>query len=156
MKRILLTLMGLFLTSILWVSCSKSDSDKVIPFSDLPPTAQTFLGTHFPSVKASKIEKDSDADSNGAIYEVELANGTEIDFDAQGNWVSIDGGKNALPDTILAENANFNNALRYIRNALPDAKITEIKRTKNGFEIELDNFFELEFSPEGKFIKQKD
>lgn len=156
MKKNLLTLIGLFLTSVLWVSCSKSDSDKVIPFSDLPPVAQTFLGTHFPSVNASKVEKDDDADSNGAIYEVKLANGTEIDFDAEGNWVSIDSGKNALPDAILAENANLSNALRYIRNGLPDTKITEIKKTKNGFEIELDNFFELEFSPEGKFIRQKD
>lgn len=151
MKRILLTFIGLLLTSVILVSCSKSDSDKVILFSDLPPMAQTFLETHFPNVKASKVEKD-----NGAIYEVELANGIEIDFDDQGNWVSIDGGKNTLPDTIFTETPNFNNAFRYIKNALPDTKITEIKKTKNGFEIELNNLFNLEFSSEGKFIKQKD
>ncbi|WGU70526.1 PepSY-like domain-containing protein [Capnocytophaga canimorsus] len=73
-------------------SCDKDDD--VIPFGNLPVEAKNFINQFFPNVKVTKTELKN----NG--FEVDLANGVEIDFDQAGNWVNVDArDRQALPNT---------------------------------------------------------
>lgn len=67
--------------------------------SQLPQKAKDFLAEYFPGYKIEDVENDF-ADQK---YEVDLADGVDVEFDYQGNWVKIDAPDGAmLPSSTLA------------------------------------------------------
>ena len=83
----MVVVLSLFAVSMM--GCTKDDV--VIPQSQLPQNAQTFINTYFQDCTVAQVIKD------GREYEVYFANGFEIDFDKHGEWESIDCKNIAVP-----------------------------------------------------------
>lgn len=58
----------------------------------LPENAQTFINTLFPDVAVSQVERDT----KDQEYEVKMADGYEVLFDYNGNWLEVESPDNAM------------------------------------------------------------
>lgn len=137
MKNVFLITICLFSFSLF--ACENKTSS----FDKLPKTAQEFVNTYFTDSKATTVKQDiEDGD-----YTVKLQNGIKIKFDQMGNWTEIENLK-FLPKGIV--NSNIYD---YIENNYPNENIIEVERDYDGIDIKLSNRLELEFDPNGNFIK---
>lgn len=72
--------------------------EKPCSYEDLPMRAQYFYDTAFSGVSILSIEFDED-DMN---YEMELVDGTEIDFNRVGEWTKIDASRETpVPQNVI-------------------------------------------------------
>lgn len=150
MKKILLGLTCILAVGFTTVSCGDDDDDEVvISATALPSKAQTFISTHFPNVGVSRAEQNKTTESDGTLYEVRLAHGFQIDFDANGEWTSVDGNGQLVPETIIALIPS--NIETYIQ-ANQNIPITKIEKKLYGYSIKLTNQFELRFNANGDFL----
>lgn len=123
----------------------------LVPQSELPTTAKGFIATHFgKDVSVVQVEKDWNE------YEVKLGNGVEIEFYTDGNWKSIETSYTAMPESVLKLLPSKIGT--YISSNFKDATVTEVKKKRYGYEVELVNpvhgkDIELEFSHEGNLLK---
>ena len=86
----------------------------------LPETARTFIRENFSHTNVLTAEKEKE---DGSVqYNVRLADGTEIEFDADGNWKSIDCEFSILPEAALLPTIS-----EYIETKYPGAKAYKIK-----------------------------
>ncbi|MCC9061521.1 PepSY-like domain-containing protein [Flavobacterium piscisymbiosum] len=149
MKKIILT--GFIALSLLFstTSCDNDDDhESVINASELPASASAFVTTYFPGVNYQIIKKQNQADADGSIYDVYLTNGFEIDFDANGNWVDIDGNHQAIPAELIPEKIQT-----YITVNYPNQFVIAIDNEKTFIEIDLSNNLELIFDTQGNFVR---
>ena len=94
--------------------------------NQLPLAARNFINQHFTSPQVSHIKIDSEIMSKK--YEVQLTDGTEIDFDSKGNWTEVDAGKKKLPATIIPSFVND-----YLKmNNFTNEFVTKIERDRKG------------------------
>ena len=101
---------------------------KAITVEQLPDTSSTFVEQFFPGIEVVYAEKDED---DGIItYELTLADGTEIEVDANGNWIEIECFRRALPDGIVPQPI-----VDYVAQNYPNGVIVTIERDDNGYEI---------------------
>lgn len=151
MKKTFLTSLMALSILLSTVSCDSNDdatADKtVIEPTTLPTTAKTFTETYFPNAvyKAIKLNIPS---YNGTVYDVSLANGFEIDFDANGNWTEIDGGNNPIPTALIPEKINA-----YIAANYPGLFVVQIENEKTKYDVELSNDLDLVFTMQGDFVR---
>lgn len=118
---------------------------KAIAVEQLPDTSFTFLEQFFPGIEVVYAEKDED---DGIItYELTLADGTEIEVDANGNWIEIECFRRALPDGIVPQSI-----IDYVAQNYPNAEIVSIERDNRGYEVELRDGTELEFDENFNFV----
>ena len=134
-------------------SCDSNDNvattDKTaIEPTTLPSTAKTFTETYFPDAVYKSATKLKTPSVNGTVYDVSLANGFEIDFDANGNWTEIDGGTQAIPTSLIPEKINT-----YIAANYPNLFIVQIKNEKTKYDVELSNGLDLVFTSGGDFVR---
>ena len=135
MKKIVFLFISLFAMNLVaWAG-----NDKPIQVSEMPKAAQLFIKNHFAdlSVAMAKVETDF-LDKN---YDVVFTNGNKVEFDKKGNWTNVDCEHTQVPVAILPE------AIRqYVAKNYPDAKVLKIEVTdRKGYDVELNNGFELEF-----------
>ncbi|MDE6394420.1 MAG: PepSY-like domain-containing protein, partial [Duncaniella sp.] len=81
-------------------------------------------------------------------YEVILSDGTEVDFNKDGAWKSIDRGQKAVPDALVLKPIRD-----YVAKAYPGQKIVDIEKDRKGYEITLTRGTELKFDSAGTFKK---
>ena len=76
------------LACFLMQTVSTFAADKIIPASQLPAAATTFINEYFPgqTISYAKIDKEF----RGIKYEVRLNNGVKLDFDKKGKWDKVD------------------------------------------------------------------
>ena len=117
------------------------------PTAGLPKAAQAFLSNYYASVSVSRVERD--VEDGSPVYEVYMANGHEVTFGLDGNWLKVDAPDNtAIPTGIVPEaiasylNANF-----------PGVGVNEIDRTSYGYEVDLLNGLDLKFNKEGERLQ---
>jgi len=117
-----------------------------ITSAQLPSKALDFLKKHFTkeTVSYAKVEKEM----FDTEYKVYLSNGTEIEFDGNGNWEDIDGHYQPLPVSVLPKAINT-----HIKQNFDGQKIIKSENKSWGYEIELLDGTELEFNNAGKFIR---
>ncbi|MBO7561956.1 MAG: PepSY-like domain-containing protein [Bacteroidales bacterium] len=113
------------------VSCAH---DRIIPVTQLPAQAQTFIKTYFADKTVAYAKQD------GAKYEVKFNDGAEVEFDRKGNWDNVDCKFTAVPEAIVPEQIK-----NYVAANHPGALITKIDKERYGYEIELSNSLELKF-----------
>lgn len=130
------------------VYCSCDSKNIVIKVEDLPQAAQSFIKTHFSDTEASYILKD------GREYEIRLANGWELEFDSKGEWEKVDCNRDAVPQSVIATLPE--ELTSYLKANFGEAYVTEISRDRSGYEVELSNGLDLEFSAKGKFKRIDD
>ena len=129
---------------------SMSARDKVYNSAEpLPQAAKTMLATYFPSQKVNHVKVDSDVFSKE--YEVILNDGTEVDFNKDGEWKSIDRGQKAVPAALVLKPISDFVAANY-----SGAKIVDIEKDRNSYDITLANGIELKLDRSGKFLKVDD
>ncbi len=116
----------------------------------LPAKAREFIHQYFSDTKVSYIKIDDDLFERKK-YEVVLANGTDIDFDKNGEWVEIEGKRTPIPVSILPDTSG-----NYLRTNFPENVMIQIEKKRDGYEVELNNDFTLEFDSNGRLIKLDD
>lgn len=112
MKQVFVKPLLLLLVILAAASCDKDE--KEIGYDALPQKARQFIAQYFPGVKCTRAVRDKD--DGTTEYEAWLSDGTELDFDGQGDWTSVDCMFSALPNGILPEAIATDIATRY-----PDA-----------------------------------
>ena len=144
MKKQILTL-----ATILFLSVSAFAQNGMTQFEQLPATAQEFVKTYFNDYKVQYIF--SDREFADVDYKIRFEDGTEIEFNAKGEWTDVSGNRNCIPTGfILKEITNF------VEKNHKDLCITDIERDFNRFTVELNGHLEIEFNNKGKFISYDD
>ncbi len=115
----------------------------------LPQKAQEFVKTYFNDYNVAYILTDKElADID---YKIRFEDGTEIEFNAKGDWTDVSGKQNCIPTGfILKEITDYVNAYHN------DLCITDIEREFNRITVELSNKLEIEFNSKGKLISYDD
>ena len=145
-KKIIFTLVAL-----IGVSAAASARDTYSrDVNDLPKAAQTTLANNFKAkVNVIKIDKDFGRVSE---YEVVLTDGTEVTFDRQGNWDSVEVGlKGTIPSAFIPKAISD-----YVKKVQPGQKIVGIDKEHSGYDVELSNGVEMKFNKQGEFVKYDD
>lgn len=145
MKRVVFYF-ALIFVALLGEACQSAD--RVVPFDQLPESAQSFIKTHFPDLSVSVVIQEHRS------YEVRLADGSEVEFDRSGDWDNVDCAPHAVPQTIVSL---LPAAIpTYIATSFPNDHVVSIDKNRRNFEIELSNDLDLKFSKEGKFLALDD
>ncbi len=136
MKKLLFILLAAVISIPFW-ACS--DDDEPVVFGEMPSMAKAFVKSYFPGMQGVKVERDGKHSS--AKYEVTLSDGTEIEFDSNGEWIDVDApsGKAVPAGIVPAPIAKF------VADTYPGQLINEFSREHYGYKAELTNEVELEF-----------
>jgi preprotein translocase subunit YajC len=105
------------------------------------PEINTFVETYFSRTSIQKIETDNDE------IEVKLADKTEIDFYLNYDWKMIDCEDSRIYVSVPTELVPTQ-ITDYVTANYPNNHIDKIEKHHYGWEIELDNDFEIEFDSE--------
>ena len=144
MKKQILTL-----ATILLLGFTTFAQNGMKNIQQLPQKAQEFVKTRFNDYKVAYVLTDKElADID---YKIRFEDGTEIEFNAKGDWTDVSGKQNCIPTGfILKEITN------YVNTYHNDLCITDIEREFNRITIELSNNLEIEFNSKGKLISYDD
>lgn len=115
----------------------------------LPAKAQAFLKSNFKK-GVNHIKVDSKA-LGGKEYDVILNDGTEVEFNKEGSWESVDCGSSAVPSAIVPKMIRD-----YVSKNYKGQKIVEISVDRRGYEVQLYNGRELKFDRAGNFKRVDD
>lgn len=120
------------------------------PADVLPQTAKDFIETHFPEHTVRDIDNKKSPITNGTVFEVTLSNGTELDFDKDGEWRELDAeDRETIPLAILP------NGIRDYLNAEHNGiGLKSVDKELEGYELELQNDIDLFFDLEGNFLRE--
>lgn len=144
MKKQILTL-----AAILFICVSAFAQNGMTQFEQLPATAQEFVKTYFNDYKVQYIF--SDREFADVDYKIRFEDGTEIEFNAKGEWTDVSSKQKCIPTGfILKEITDFVEANH------KDMCITDVEREFNRIKIELDDNLEIEFNNKGKLISYDD
>lgn len=139
------------MAAMLLVVISASARDRVSRnINDLPEAARTTLTKYFPKQGVNHIKID-DKTFGGADYDVILNNGTEVDFNSDGEWIEVDCGANAVPSGLVLKPISD-----YVARNFAKQKIVSIEKERNKYNVELQNGTELEFDRAGQFLRIDD
>ncbi len=152
MKANFLKSLALITTLFLFAACNNDDdqnnNETVIDYSELSEACKTTIETHFPNATATRVEMKNVPDSDGTVYEVNLSNGFEIDFDAECVWTDIDGNHQQVPDALIPDAI-----LDYVQTHYPSPLFIEgIDKEPYGYQVEISNDIDLKFNADGSFI----
>ena len=131
------------------VSTVCNADDRMVPVSQLPAAAKTFVQQNFKGTSIVYVEFDREF--NGGKYEVTLNDGTQIDFDKKGVWDKIDCEVGAVPAALIP-----GTIANYVKTNFAGAKVTKIDKERFGYEIELSNGLELKFNKAGQLLSMDD
>lgn len=120
----------------------------IVTLQELPQQAQSFLAAHFDTSDISSIVKD------GNEYEVRFENGTEVEFNHKGQWENIDCKREPVPASIIALLPE--QIPSYLKTNFKKAFITKLGKEHFGYDLELSNGLDLEFSSNGRLKKVDD
>ncbi|MBK5720278.1 PepSY-like domain-containing protein [Dysgonomonas sp. Marseille-P4677] len=122
---------------------SNHDNDRV-SVDVLPTAARTILNTYFlQSVTILYVEKDDNK------FEVKLSDGTEVDFSAGGELLSVE----VLPSKSVPDAIIPSKILSYVKANYSTRLIEEFEKKYSGYKIELSGYPEIEliFDLNGNF-----
>ena len=125
-------------------------NDRPITLDKLPVAAQTFLKTHFADLTLAFAVEDPKF--IGSEYEVTYTDRTEIDFDTQGQWTSIERKYSALPASLIPQQI----ADAVAKSNFPGQYVTKIERNAYTWEVELSNGLEIKFDKQFNIIGYDD
>ena len=119
-------------------------ADVVIQQNELPQNSQKFIQTYFANEKVGLVEKSFND------YQVKFLNDSKVEFAKDGDWREV---KSYAP----ISNTGFipQDVLNGIKAKYATAKIMEISKSYNGYEVKLDNHKELIMDKEGKVLSEK-
>ena len=125
-----------------------ANAQKKIEVTELPKPAQEFLQKHFSNTGIDVVKKDAEHGEKG--YEVKLKDGTEVEFWKDGSYREVDGGDKPIPTAFIPQSVKD-----YVAKNHPNEKITHIDYGHKDLDVDLTNKIDLEFTKEGKILKDK-
>ena len=111
----------------------------------LPEASNTFIKQHFPNATVVGVEPDSD--HGGLEYDVYLNDGTQIDFDPNNQWETIECRNPSVPANFIPQAI-----ATHIKSNYQNMPVVKIDKKYNYYEIELSNGLELRFDQSGHFL----
>lgn len=136
MKKIIISaaiLLGSFITM------NADNRERPTTVDKLPAPAQEFLRTHFNDLTVAFVVEDPKM--MGSEYEVTYTDRTEVDFDTNGNWTSVERKYSAVPESVVPQQI----AAFVAKSNFPGQYIKSISRNAYTWEIELTNDLEVKF-----------
>ena len=144
MKSLINTLL-LTLSLLVFFPLSAHADGRVIPFNGLPAEAQSFIKTHFSTVKVLQVTKEF------SEYEVILADKSRLEFDRSGNWKEVNCRGGAVPTSVIPSRIQA-----YIQDNYSSDNVRTIERHIRGYEVKLASGFELVFDKNCNFKRMDD
>lgn len=121
--------------------------ESIITKERLPQKAQKFISDNYSKSTVDYVVMDKEFLS--VDYKVRFTDGSEIEFNSDGEWVEVDGKKAPISTGFIAKGI-----LSYVKQNFPNAQIIKIEKSRLGKqEVKLSNGMELEFNSKGKFIR---
>lgn len=116
----------------------------------LPQAAKSVLKKHFKS-EVSLVKVDTEF-AKVKEYEVIMTDGTEVKFDAQGNWKEVETRKSAsVPEGFVPL------AIRkYVKANHSGTHVVGIEKTRKGYDVELSNGIDMQFNKDAEFVRYDD
>ena len=124
------------------------DDEKEIKAKDLPGAAREFIAQYFPEESVLYAEKDRD--DKTVTYNVRLSDGTEVEFDESGEWISVDCNLSPVPAGIVPA-AIYTHLESYVPEG---TQIFKIEKMWGGYEIEIRDGRDLIYDAEGNFVRE--
>ena len=144
MKKHILTL-----ATILLLGISAFAQNGMTTLEQLPAKAQEFVKTYFSDYTIQYIF--SDREFADVDYKIRFEDGTEIEFNAKGEWTDVSSKQKCIPTGfILKEITN------YVEMNHNGMCITDIEKEFNRITIELNDSLEIEFNSKGKLMSYDD
>lgn len=133
MKQFILSLSSLLLC--MGVACASPD--RPISKEQLPAEAQQFLQEFFSDSEVMLVLEEGTAIRRE--YDVTLANGTHIEFSADGRCIEVES-REALPRGIIPPSIQT-----YVSKYYPTHEITRLERSRREWEVRLSNGVDITF-----------
>lgn len=125
-------------------------NESVISANNLPVNAQNFVSKNFGNMEFVHAIKE--VDRNITTYNIQLKDGTKIEFTDNGDWIEVKNGLGkAIPNKFFPENIK-----KYLQTKYPkvDAKSIDMDTKDKEIKVELlQNNVDLKFDLNGNFIK---
>lgn len=139
----------LALALTIFLSVNAFAQNVITKFEQLPATAKEFVKTYFKDYNIQYIFCDKEfADID---YKIRFEDGTEIEFNAKGEWTDISSKQKCIPTAFILKEITD-----YVDTYHKDMCITDIEREFNRITIELNDTLEIEFNSKGKLISYDD
>ena len=113
-------------------------ADIILSPQNLPNTIKDFLQKNF-KAQVSLAQRDDNA------YEIALNDGTELEFDHNGEWKEIEASYEVLPPHIAS----------ILKNEFKENAIKEIERKINYYKIKFYNNFEIIIDFNGTILRRE-
>lgn len=139
----------IILASLTLCLSSCSGNAQVVPFSQLPTAAQTFVQTYFAEADIAVVLVDKDGLYDE--YTVTMNNRIQMEFDHNGSLEEIKTGQLPVPQGIVPAAID-----QYVATHFPNAFIVEYSVNRRTQKVELNNRLDLEFDLKGNFIRIDD
>lgn len=114
------------------------DRERPITLDKLPAAAQEFLAANFKDLTLAYAVEDPKF--IGSEYEVIYTDRTEVDFESNGEWSSVERKYAAAPAAIVPVQI-----ADYVKKSFAGESIRKIDRDKYTWEVELSNGLEIKF-----------
>lgn len=114
------------------------DRERPITLDKLPAAAQEFLAANFKDLTLAYAVEDPKF--IGSEYEVIYTDRTEVDFESNGEWSSVERKYAAVPAAIVPVQI-----ADYVKKSFAGESIRKIDRDKYIWEVELSNGLEIKF-----------
>ena len=138
----LFPIIAVLFAAVFFACSDDSDKESPVSFDQLPEQAQSFVKLFFSDSAVQSGE------TSGSGWNVNFTNGTEIDFNSEGSWTSIDCGLGVtVPYDLVPVNIHT-----FVEQNYPSAGVVEISRTTSEYEIELSNGIDATFDLHGNFL----
>lgn len=147
MKTIFKTLA---VVALLTTSMGANAQDKLIDLGQLPKQAQNFIKTYSSKLSVAYVKLEDELFSKKS-YEVKMNDGSEFEFDKNGEWKEIDMKRKRIPLSLIPQAIK-----EYVEKSFPKNNIVKLSRSSSKYEIELSNGLDLVFNSKGKFLRIDD
>ena len=130
---------------------SSCDDEKKIDFGDLPSEARSFIENYFPSADILSIVQEKE--DGRKEYQVKLSNGTDMEFDEDGEWTNIECYFSPLPPGILPANV-----ITKVEELHPEAYINGVEKELGGYVVEVTDAggidWDMRFNAQFEYVSQ--
>ncbi len=101
--------------------------------SQLPEAAKTFIKKHYPNRSIVEVDKGFMSGN----YEVELSDGTELDFNSKGKVTEVDAAHNSVIEPVVIEEIISPKAYKELNNRGFTGNVESVKTTNKHQKVEL-------------------
>lgn len=130
---------------------SSCDDEKKIDFGDLPSEARSFIENYFPGADILSIVQEKE--DGRKEYQVKLSDGTDMEFDEDGEWTNIECYFSPLPTGILPANV-----ITKVEELHPEAYINGVEKELGGYVVEVTDAdgidWDMRFNAQFEYVSQ--